>query len=257
MKEIFTGAARRYLGIAAEFVGTSSAEPLAQRKSSIKRSVMVIFGFVMCAGWVESASSAVVFMNNRAGFEASLSSLITDDYENPGYVFNQNDAVMSGVIGETAYTATGFSNVNLVPSFAGGHYYCAGCNGSFLLDFTSTSIGNASGVDGIGFNFFNRAGGGGPYHAFVTFGDNSTTNFALPAIAFSDPFTAFWGITSALSIQTIHLGLANGGTTQGGSFGLDNLTIGATQVPEPTTLTLFGLGLAGLGFARRRKKRAT
>ncbi len=29
-----------------------------------------------------------------------------------------------------------------------------------------------------------------------------------------------------------------------------------TDVPEPVTLTLFGLGLAGLGFARRRKKLA-
>ncbi len=31
---------------------------------------------------------------------------------------------------------------------------------------------------------------------------------------------------------------------------------GPTPMPEPTTLALFGLGLAGLGFARRRKKLA-
>jgi hypothetical protein len=36
-----------------------------------------------------------------------------------------------------------------------------------------------------------------------------------------------------------------------GWYGIANFTV--ASVPEPTTLTLFGLGLAGLGFARRRK----
>lgn len=37
-----------------------------------------------------------------------------------------------------------------------------------------------------------------------------------------------------------------------GDISIDNLNVSA--VPEPTTLTFLGLGLAGLGFSRRRKK---
>jgi PEP-CTERM motif len=31
-------------------------------------------------------------------------------------------------------------------------------------------------------------------------------------------------------------------------------TLGSASVPEPATLSLFGLGIAGVGFMRRRKK---
>jgi hypothetical protein len=34
---------------------------------------------------------------------------------------------------------------------------------------------------------------------------------------------------------------------------IDNIQVSTTAVPEPTTLLLMGLGLAGLGFARRRR----
>jgi PEP-CTERM motif-containing protein len=50
--------------------------------------------------------------------------------------------------------------------------------------------------------------------------------------------------------------LLNGDGPRDNSNGLDNvvLTGQAAGVPEPATLGLLGLGLAGVGFARRKRK---
>jgi hypothetical protein len=70
---------------------------------------------------------------------------------------------------------------------------------------------------------------------------------ALPIAGASGLFS-FFGFTSATPFDTIIFqGLAND------VYGIDNLTY--SSVPEPGILAMLGLGLAGLGFARRRKVR--
>jgi hypothetical protein len=95
-----------------------------------------------------------------------------------------------------------------------------------------------------------------PYYAFITFGDNTTLDYALP------PYGSFFGIIDPLLIRSIHLGLSGGGATISGSFALDSLTIGTlangngngngpVAIPEPALTLIVGLALIGLALRRR------
>ena len=191
---------------------------------------------------------------DRTAFEAALGTIILDDYQAAGYLVGDvsngdtldihSNTHMDGILNETEYFTTGFNNWNFIFGPVGGNKaYCAGCNGSFRLIFTDTTVGTPSGVYGAGFDVLSNSANL-PYHAFITFGDNTTLDVALPSGA------SFFGITSKLDIQFIHLGLAGGGTTTSGSFVMDNLTIG-NVVPAPGVLVLLGLA----GFAARRRRR--
>jgi len=231
-----------------------------------------IFGFVVTVvlGVSAPAHADTITYANRLTFQAALGTSITDNYSAAGYehgdlsdLLNQDtfsNAAMSAVLGETDYQTTriGSQQLNYVMHEAANDYYCTGCNGSFRLLFSTTSVGTASGVYGAGFNFINAPSTTPLYHAFVTFGNGTTTDYALPFVASAPgvPFAGFFGITSDLQISSIHLGLANGQTTFEGSFAIDNLTIGsqagAQSVPDAgSSLALLMPGLIGLAYAKR------
>ena len=237
-----------------------------------RRSGAVTAGlFVSALTLVSLASAGVakaVIFNDRGAFEATLGTSITDDYASPGYlsgdVFDNvtsdthSDANMSAIFGQTRYSTTGAPDANTVSGQAlGNPNYCGGCPGSYLLDFTTTSIGTANGVFGVGLDVLVGLEIVFGTTAFVTYGDGTTENFAIPG---GPPFAGspFWGITDPRLISSIAFGLPNGGTNTDNSvqrMAHDNLTIGmqAQVLPEPATLALFGLGLASLGFAMRRR----
>jgi hypothetical protein len=175
--------------------------------------------------------------SSRAAFEDRLGASVTDDYSNPGYVFWQNNANMSAVLGETDYVSTGFSNLNLV---VGGRY-CAGCNGSFRLIFTSTSVTEGNGVFGAGLDILANNG----YSALVTFGDGGTRIYALPGSG------GFWGITSGSGVSQIDFG-PGGNPSTSGYFQIDNLTIGAVPEPQTWALLIVGFGMIGVSARHRR-----
>jgi len=222
--------------------------------------------------------NAATVYSDRVTFDGRLASSITDGYDNLGYSPGDldplpapnfdpakqslhSDSSMSSILGETQYQATGHLDHNWILRKDTDAYYCAGCNGSFLLSFNSTSVGDSTGVFGVGFDFFNvldsdlGGGLGGGYHAFIVYGDGSTEDYILPiaSTAIADPFQ-FWGVTSTLSISSIHFGRGIGSSTILGNFGIDDLTIGSSIVPLPAAVWLFGSGLLGLIGVSRRKK---
>lgn len=223
-----------------------------------------LFAAAMIAGLfnISLASAATFIFSDKSEFTPVAGASVTDDYENANYSLVNNNTAMSAVLGETTYTSTGFANQNIINSSNGDKIYCAGCNGSFLLDFTSTSVGTSSGVSGVSMDYFNPSVLFS-YTAFVTFGDGSTANYGLDTVSLS-AFDGFWGITSDLLISSIAFGHIDGGTTKDGFFGIDNLTIGQhlfdepplSAVPLPAALPLYGAGMALMGFIGWRKRRA-
>lgn len=216
----------------------------------------IITGFASIIMFYASGISAGMIYTDRITYESQLGTIFTDDFSKTVYTNVINtDAAMSAVRGETRYQSTGFSNLNVV--FADG-VYCAGCNGSFLLDFTSTSVDNGDGVYGVGLDIpsfidvLNTT-------AFVTFGDGRLQNYSLPD-ANSITGDQFWGLTDAQLISSIHFGLPFGGTNTDRNvqrMAMDNLTIGSkaenviVQVPEPGSIALLAIAFIGLSCLRR------
>ena len=237
------------------------------RRSSAAAAGLFVSALTFASLAMAGVANAVIF-NDRIPFEATLGVSITDDYSSPGYAAGDrfdfptfdihSNANMSAIFGETRYTTTGNPNNNIIGGQRQGDpYYCAGCNGSYLLDLTATSIGTANGVFGVGLDVLIEEELVAGTTAFVTYGDGTTENFVIPGLP--DVTTdQFWGITDPRLITSIAFGLPSGvpsGTTR---MAQDNLTIGtqAVVLPEPSAILLFGLGLAGLGFALRRARSA-
>lgn len=210
-----------------------------------------------------ASDAQVVQFNARSSFESTLGALITDKYESAGYrpspLTILSDDAMSAVLGQTRYTSLYIPNKNIISSafnVPDNHFYCAGCNGTFELSFTETSVGNLNGVYGVGFDIYQNEGtayGWGPMRALLTFGDGTKTELALPELRYSSGKDfVFFGITSSLGIESLRI---VNSPNSSASFAIDNLTIGSA-IPEPSTWSLYALSFMGLLVAVRRQRGA-
>jgi hypothetical protein len=100
--------------------------------------------------------------------------------------------------------------------------------------------------------------GAGNYSVLVTYCCNMLS--ALPDTNFSgsDGFNSgsYWfGGTGTLAGVQAYLDQSGWAAGEGYAFELTNADVGSGDVPEPTSVALFGAAIAALGLSRRRQKR--
>jgi len=168
--------------------------------------------------------------------------------------------VKAGSYTET-FTGLGNPPAGAAPFSAGGFAYTISAPGDLYAsgDFLGTSLPDealtitftSGNVTAVGSNFFavNLSDVFQPVSLTLTLSDGTVTTFTPSSV-----LDSYRGFTSDLTITS--LTISGPGTSL--YAGVDNLTVGVmvSNVPEPGSWALMGLGLAGLGLAARRRRSA-
>jgi hypothetical protein len=186
---------------------------------------------------------------------------------NAGIIFQDNFDLEAGAANSSSLNYTTFGNwtvsegtVDVVANSNGWGITCAGGSGKCVdLDgstgnagiLTSSLLSLGAGTYSLSFDVSGNQRGGAADSFTLALGGflNESFNFAptSPWQTVTRTFTVLGD--SANSIIFNHAGGDNIGIM------LDNVSLSKVDVPEPTTLLLFALGLIGLGFARRNARK--
>ena len=203
--------------------------------------------------------------NSNAAQTAFLSSLVgvgTETFE--GFATNTpapllllfgaaGNATLSGGGGVISTVAPGSTNGFGRYAISGSNFWevNAGGGGNFLVTFTNPVA--AFGFFGVDIGDF-----GGTLTLTLANGLSTVVNVpnSVGANGSIDGSVLYFGIIGTTAADQFTSVAFNTTIGQGDIFAFDNMTIGSLEqvrIPEPGTLALLGIALAGIGLSRRRK----
>ena len=223
----------------------------------LKRLVTIAGASLWMAG-ISAADAAIITYTNQATFLAALASSTTENFEG----FAAGTVITNQLSGITTVSTNGdngstqaqigsiaalpFPMTNGLPTSSGDRFLSSELAGPVFAT-AGLNFALAANNDGVGFFVVDGVPLG-------NFGINLFNGATLVDSAVFGPQTlpdSFIGVISTVAFNTVKIDAVN----PGDSWGIDDLSIGSIgQVPEPATLALFGLGLAGLAVSRRRKQ---
>ena len=219
-------------------------------KIKLFRPVMTLTFVIMAlALYAPQANATAIVFTDRTAWEAAAGGTFTNDAFSTAMANADLITFDSGVVSEGVPSGQPVFNRIAGGSFDG---------------FIDPDLGNANGFSSITWTFpFAITAFGADWTSTNTaegltftgdFGMGSET-ISLPSFLGS-PGNGFLGIVAGATFDVITFGTVGpaGGTATGEQWQVDDLSF-SISVPEPTTLSLFAIGLAGLGFMMRRRRR--
>ena len=203
--------------------------------------VLILLGSTLLLG--ASPVFALAIFTDRTAWENAVSGTITTDTFSNN--ISQADSIIldTGIVSSLSGTQFIGSSSNSVDSgvFVGFVNQTGCCN----LEWDWSTLGGVSAIGGD-FFFLNVPNG-----LTVTGDFDGTGDQTISVASTVGTENGFFGLIGASVFDTVIWSSNDGsGTGSGEFYQVDNFSF---AVPEPSILTLLGIGFAGLGYARRRK----